>query len=115
MAHSIVEEGDCIEIACSAVKDDADIWGETRRWGGSERDGRLVEFLRERQDRRTVVFLDEFDKMTDLHSSIGWQQGALDKHREPQHAHLLTQARRFTRRSSSRGRRGRSATTPCSG
>jgi hypothetical protein len=49
-----------------------------------ERDGRLVEFLREREDRRTVAFLDDFDKMTDLHSSIGWQQGALDKHREPQ-------------------------------
>eukprot|EP00808_Paulinella_micropora_P007573 g31989.t1 len=66
------------EVACAGIKDDADLWGSNMGGGGrgmaATSDGELTSFLRARQHERTVVFLDEIEKMKDLTSALGWGQ-----------------------------------------
>uniref|UniRef100_A0A6T7VQM6 AAA+ ATPase domain-containing protein n=1 Tax=Cryptomonas curvata TaxID=233186 RepID=A0A6T7VQM6_9CRYP len=77
LARTLVPEDDILHIICSTLRDDADLFGS--RLGGSTRgeyssDGALVAFLRTRQAKRTVVVLDEFEKLKDLTSALGWDQ-----------------------------------------
>jgi hypothetical protein len=72
------------------VRMDADLFGE--RLGGQHgSDGLISAFLRKRQLKDCIVFLDEFEKVKDLSSSLGhtqakkiyqaflepWQEGTL--------------------------------------
>jgi len=77
LAASLVGEENVLEVACGALRDDADLFGA--RLGGSNdgsysSDGRLTAFLRARQQRNNVVFLDEFEKIKELTSALGWDQ-----------------------------------------
>jgi DNA polymerase III delta prime subunit len=77
LAKTLVGEDHYTEVACSAVRDDADLFGS--RLGGAvtgtySSDGKLTAFLRERQHQDSIVFLDEFEKIKDLHSALGWDQ-----------------------------------------
>jgi DNA polymerase III delta prime subunit len=71
IAKALVGENNMLEIACGALRDDADLFG---RAGHRRVDGRLTRFLRERQGQRSVVFLDEFEKIQNIVSSLGWEQ-----------------------------------------
>ena len=71
VAKALVGEENMLEVACGALRDDADLFG---RAGHREVDGRLTRFLRTRQGRRSVVFLDEFEKIGNIVSSLGWEQ-----------------------------------------
>lgn len=76
-ASSLVGEENYLFIPCQSVRDDADLFGS--RLGGSRSgnyssDGQLTSWLRERQGKKCIVFLDEFEKMKDLTSSLGWRQ-----------------------------------------
>lgn len=76
-ARSLVGEENFLFVPCQSIRDDADLFGS--RLGGSRggeysSDGQLTAFLRERQGKNCIVFLDEFEKMKDLTSSLGWGQ-----------------------------------------
>ena len=76
-AASLVGEDNYLEVACGAIRDDADLFGS--KTGGAAKGtysskGSLIEWLRGRQDRDTIVFLDEFEKMKGLTSALGWDQ-----------------------------------------
>ena len=81
-------------MACGAVRDDADLFGARlggARCGQYSSDGLISAFLRKRQSKDCIVFLDEFEKIKDLHSALGhaqakkiyqaflepWQEGTL--------------------------------------
>ena len=71
-ARSLVGEDNFLFIPCQSIRDDADLFGS--RLGGSRSgeyssDGQLTSWLRERQGRKCIVFLDEFEKMTNIHTS----------------------------------------------
>ena len=54
------------EVACGAIRDDADLFGSNlggARHGSHSSKGELIEWLRERQGRDVIVFLDEFEKI----------------------------------------------------
>jgi len=77
LAQSLVGEDNVLEVACGNLRDDADLFGSSL--GGSSRgdyssDGRLTAWLRARQERNNIVFLDEFDKIQGLASALGWEQ-----------------------------------------
>lgn len=77
-ASSLVGQDNFFYYQCDAVKDKADLWG-SRLGGfgagaGLSSTGALTEFLRPRQGKDTVIFLDEVDKMKGLSSSLGWDQ-----------------------------------------
>lgn len=77
LAASLVGEDNVLEVACGALRDDADLFGSRlggSRDGGYSSDGRLTAFLRDRQQRNNIVFLDEFEKIDELVSSLGWGQ-----------------------------------------
>jgi hypothetical protein len=66
-----------LQVACANVRDDADLFGA--RLGGSRSgqyasDGLISAFLRTRQSKDCIVFLDEFDKIKDLHTALGHAQ-----------------------------------------
>ena len=63
LAHSLVGEQNVLEVACAALRSDADLFGATGAWEG---DGRLTAFLRTRQECNSIVFLDEFEKARPL-------------------------------------------------
>lgn len=77
-ARSLVGEDNYLEVACGAIRDDADLFGSNLGGAGScgsySSKGKLIEWLRARQDRDTIVFLDEFEKIKGLVSSLGWDQ-----------------------------------------
>ena len=77
LAHSLVGTDNVLEVACGALRDDADLFGSSlggSRQGDYSSDGRLTAFLRARQDRDNIVFLDEFEKIKGLTSALGWDQ-----------------------------------------
>lgn len=64
-ARSLVGEENFLFIPCQSIRDDADLFGS--RLGGSRSgnyssDGQLTSWLRERQGKKCIVFLDEFEK-----------------------------------------------------
>ena len=70
-------EDNFLFIPCQSIRDDADLFGS--RLGGSRggeysSDGQLTSFLRSRQGKKCIIFLDEFEKIKDLTSSLGWGQ-----------------------------------------
>jgi len=76
-ARSLVGEDNFLFLPCQSIRDDADLFGS--RLGGSRNsnyssDGQLTAWLRQRQGKKCIVFLDEFEKMKDLTSSLGWNQ-----------------------------------------
>jgi len=72
-AKSLVGEQNFLEIACGALRDDANLFGSNRGGvGGSE--GQLALFLKPRENVNTIIFLDEFEKIKGLTSDIGWAQ-----------------------------------------
>jgi ATP-dependent Lon protease len=65
-AKALVGEDNYKEVACGAIRDDADLFGSNP--GGARRSshsskGELIEWLRERQGKDVIVFLDEFEKI----------------------------------------------------
>jgi hypothetical protein len=84
LAKALVDKDDMALITCSTLRDDADLFGSRLGGVGSVpnssgntfcSDGKLISFLRSRQRRRTVVILDEFEKLKNLRSFLGWDQG----------------------------------------
>mmetsp|Transcript_13919 Transcript_13919/g.20315 ORF Transcript_13919/g.20315 Transcript_13919/m.20315 type:complete len:254 (+) Transcript_13919:356-1117(+) len=76
-ARSLVGEDNFLFVPCQSIRDDADLFGS--RLGGARNgeyssDGQLTGWLRDRQGKKCIVFLDEFEKMSDLTSSLGWGQ-----------------------------------------
>ena len=76
-ARSLVGEENFIFVPCQSIRDDADLFGS--RLGGSRNgnyssDGQLTAWLRQKYGKKCIVFLDEFEKMKDLTSSLGWDQ-----------------------------------------
>ena len=76
-AASLVGEDNFLYFKCDGVKDKADLWGS--RLGGAANGtysakGALQEWLRVREGKDCVVFLDEIDKMKQLNSALGWDQ-----------------------------------------
>jgi hypothetical protein len=72
-----VGEDNYKEVACGSIRDDADLFGSNlggARHGSHSSKGELIEWLRERQGRDVIVFLDEFEKIQGLTSSLGWDQ-----------------------------------------
>lgn len=64
-------------MPCQSIRDDADLFGSRlggNRDGGYSSDGQLTHWLRMRQNKKCIVFLDEFEKMSDLTSALGWGQ-----------------------------------------
>eukprot|EP00505_MAST-04D_sp_SCG-Rhode-Island_P000067 Stramenopile-MAST_4_protein_67 len=75
MARSVVGEDNFKFISMSQVRDDADLFGgNLGGMGKYGTEGQLTSWLRERQDRPTIVFLDEFEKTFGLHSALGHNQ-----------------------------------------
>ena len=78
LALALVGKNNLLEIACGGLRDDAELFGSNLGgMGGARRsEGKLVTFLRDCQDRkaRSVVFLDEFEKIKGLVSALGWGQ-----------------------------------------
>ena len=76
MAKSLVGEDNYLEIAMGSIRDDADLFGGNNGGHGGSRasDGQLTSWLRARQGRNNIVFLDEFEKVKELTSSLGWDQ-----------------------------------------
>jgi SpoVK/Ycf46/Vps4 family AAA+-type ATPase len=65
-AKALVGEDNYKEVACGAIRDDADLFGS--KLGGARSSshsskGELIEWLRERQGKDVIVFLDEFEKI----------------------------------------------------
>ena len=76
-ARSLVGEENFLFVPCQSIRDDADLFGSRlggSRNGGYSSDGQLTGWLRQRQGKKCIVFLDEFEKMKDLTSSLGWDQ-----------------------------------------
>ena len=77
-ARSLVGEDNYNEVACGSIRDDADLFGSNLGGGGKNASysskGKLIEWLRARQGRDTIVFLDEFEKIKGLTSALGWDQ-----------------------------------------
>ena len=76
-AQSLVGEDNFLFIPCQSIRDDADLFGS--RLGGARNgtyssDGQLTNWLRHRQGKKCIVFLDEFEKMQELTSALGWGQ-----------------------------------------
>ncbi|CAB9512705.1 Caseinolytic peptidase B protein homolog [Seminavis robusta] len=76
-ARSLVGQDNFKFVPCQSIRDDADLFGS--RLGGSRSgqyssDGELTGWLRHRQGKKCIVFLDEFEKMKKLTSSLGWKQ-----------------------------------------
>jgi len=78
LAHALVGKENLLEIACGGLRDDAELFGSNLGgMGGCRRtEGKLVSFLRSCEDRkaRSVIFLDEFEKINGLTSALGWDQ-----------------------------------------
>lgn len=79
VARSLVGEDNYTEVACGAIRDDADLFGSNLGGGGGHDPtmasrGKLIKWLRARQGLDTIVFLDEFEKMKGLTSALGWDQ-----------------------------------------
>jgi hypothetical protein len=79
MAKSLVGEENYLEIAMGSIRDDADLFGGNLGgygggFGGYASDGQLTSWLRARQGKNTIVFLDEFEKVKQLTSSLGHDQ-----------------------------------------
>jgi len=77
LSKSLVGEDNFLEIAMGSIRDDADLFGS--KLGGAtggdySSDGQLTKWLRTRQNRNTIVFLDEFEKPSDLTNALGWGQ-----------------------------------------
>jgi SpoVK/Ycf46/Vps4 family AAA+-type ATPase len=74
-ARSLVGDDNYLEVACGAIRDDADLFGSNLGGAGSSGSysskGKLIEWLRARQGRDTIVFLDEFEKIKGLVSPLG--------------------------------------------
>ena len=81
-------------MSCSNVQNTEDLFGSRQAGATSGRgasDGRISNFLRERQSSDCIVFLDEFEKIKDLVDGFGhghakkiyqaflepWQEGTL--------------------------------------
>ena len=64
-AFSIAGPEDTLNIDCASIKDYATLFGH-HHGGEAKGTGQLVNFLRDRQDRRTVVIFDEFEKIKHL-------------------------------------------------
>ena len=76
-ARTLVGDDNFLFIPCQSIRDDADLFGS--RLGGSRSgdhssDGQLTQWLRRRQGKKCVVFLDEIEKMKGMTSSLGWKQ-----------------------------------------
>jgi len=69
-AQSLVGEDNYNEVACGSIRDDADLFGSNLGGGGKNASysskGKLIEWLRARQGRDTIVFSDEFEKIKGL-------------------------------------------------
>lgn len=50
--------------------------GRYDKKNGFASDGTLTKFLRGREDTRTIVFMDEFEKLMAVRSGLGWDQAA---------------------------------------
>eukprot|EP00961_Rhodomonas_salina_P232913 3146869-Rhodomonas_salina.3 len=72
LAASIVGKDNFCEISCSSIRTDRQLFGMSA--GTSTDDGIVTAFLRERQDVRTVIMLDEIEKIKDAVSELGWEQ-----------------------------------------
>ena len=75
--QSLVGEDNFLFVPCQSIRDDADLFGSRlggARSGEYSSDGQLTGWLRHRQGKKCIVFLDEFEKMKDLTSSLGWGQ-----------------------------------------
>jgi len=78
-ARSLVGKDNYTEVACGAIRDDADLFGSNLGGGGGNNapmasKGKLIEWLRLREGLDTIVFLDEFEKIKGLTSALGWEQ-----------------------------------------
>ena len=65
-AKALVGEDNYKEVACGAIRDDADLFGSNLGGAGHGRHsskGELIEWLRKRQESDVIVFLDEFEKI----------------------------------------------------
>ena len=62
---------------CQSIRDDADLFG-SRLWGARNgsysSDGQLTKWIRHCQQKKCIVFLDEFEKMQELRSALGREQ-----------------------------------------
>eukprot|EP00930_Biecheleria_cincta_P057178 TRINITY_DN43151_c0_g1_i1.p1 TRINITY_DN43151_c0_g1~~TRINITY_DN43151_c0_g1_i1.p1 ORF type:complete len:763 (-),score=151.31 TRINITY_DN43151_c0_g1_i1:148-2436(-) len=77
LAAAIASDHHLLEVSCSMLRDDADLFGS--RLGGYQgtkyaSQGQLIKFLREHYQERGVVLLDEFEKIRELTSALGWRQ-----------------------------------------
>jgi ATP-dependent Clp protease ATP-binding subunit ClpA len=74
LASALVGADNVHFVPCGTVKDDADLWGSNV---GGIRGSRsaLTVFLEERQNRRSIVVFDEFEKIRGLTNPFGWEQG----------------------------------------
>jgi hypothetical protein len=76
-ARSLVGEDNFLFIPCQSIRDDADLFGSRlggARNGSYSSDGQLTHWLRQRQKKKCIIFLDEFEKMQELTSALGWGQ-----------------------------------------
>ena len=90
-AAALVGEDNYYEVACGSIRDDAYLFGSNLgggKGGTYSSKGQLVEWLRERQGRDVIVFLDEFEKIQGLTSALGWDQVLLRVRLHSGHAML---------------------------
>jgi len=72
LASSIVGPDNFLFIPCGSIRNDRQLFGMSV--GESFDDGQITAFLRERQRVRTVIMLDEIEKIKDAVSELGWEQ-----------------------------------------
>ena len=74
LANTFVGAENMIEIPCGGIQDKADLFGGYKFGeSGATKDGSMTAFLRGKEDRHTIVFLDEFEKVMNSRSG-GWEQ-----------------------------------------
>ena len=76
-SKALVGDDNYKEVACASIRDDADLFGSKlggATQGSRSSKGELIEWLKKRQGRDVIVFLDEFEKIKGLKSSLGWSQ-----------------------------------------
>ena len=77
LARSVVGDENFLMIPCGGINDRADLFGGNLGGladVGLGSEGRLKAFLEPRQDQWTIVMLDEFEKLRNISSALGWDQ-----------------------------------------
>eukprot|EP00937_MAST-01D_sp_MAST-1D-sp2_P001925 g1925.t1 len=72
LARALVGADNFLFVPMGSVRSDRQLFGV--QWAGQNDDGMITAFLRTRQDRYTVVMLDEMEKPKDLVNEGGWDQ-----------------------------------------